>query len=132
MWRSGQRSACAVVATRWQHRQRTAARKTMAASGQAALKSSYTEQYRRSLETPDEFWAEAAGDIQWFKTWDRVLDHSHSSTHRWFTGGQMNTCYNALDVHVENGRGDAVALYYDSPVTSTKRQFTFKELQQKG
>ncbi|KUF96602.1 Cathepsin Z [Phytophthora nicotianae] len=89
---------------------------------------SYTEQYRRSLEKPEEFWAEAAQDIEWFKPWSKTLDTASGPSSRWFTGGEMNTCYNALDVHVNSGRGDVVALHYDSPLTSTKTTMTYSQL----
>ncbi|KAG2787631.1 hypothetical protein JG687_00007388 [Phytophthora cactorum] len=89
---------------------------------------SYTEQCRRSLEKPEEFWAEAAQDIEWFKPWSKTLDTTRGPSSRWFTGGEMNTCYNALDVHVNNGRGDVVALHYDSPLTSTKTTMTYSQL----
>ena len=84
--------------------------------------------YRRSLERPEEFWAEAAADIDWVKPWDRVLDDSQAPFYRWFAGGQMNTCYNALDRHVEGGRADQLALIYDSPVTETVTKFTYRDL----
>ncbi|RLN57761.1 hypothetical protein BBJ29_005513 [Phytophthora kernoviae] len=89
---------------------------------------SYTEQYRRSLDKPEEFWAEAAEDLHWFKPWSKVLDTSKGPSSRWFTGGEMNTSYNALDVHVQNGRGGVVALHYDSPLTSTKMTKTYSQL----
>ncbi|CEG35832.1 propionyl-synthetase [Plasmopara halstedii] len=89
---------------------------------------SYAEQYRRSLDKPEEFWAEAAQDIEWFKPWSKVLDTTQGPSSRWFTGGEMNTCYNALDVHVNNGRGDVPALHYDSPLTSTKTSITYGQL----
>ena len=75
----------------------------------------FSEIYRRSLEEPEEFWAEAAAEIDWVKPWTRVLDDSGAPFYRWFAGGQLNTCYNALDRHVENGRADQLALIYDSP-----------------
>uniref|UniRef100_K3X8H0 Propionate--CoA ligase n=1 Tax=Globisporangium ultimum (strain ATCC 200006 / CBS 805.95 / DAOM BR144) TaxID=431595 RepID=K3X8H0_GLOUD len=93
---------------------------------------SYIEQYQRSLQSPQDFWSEAAKDIEWFKACDKVLDTSTAPMAKWFTGGQMNTCYNALDVHVNNGRGDAIAIRYDSPLTSTKKSVTYRELLEKG
>ncbi|GAB9477987.1 Acyl-coa synthetase short-chain family member, partial [Globisporangium polare] len=93
---------------------------------------SYMEQYQRSLQSPQEFWAEAADEIEWFKPYDRVLDMSGKPMPKWFAGGEMNTCYNALDVHVNNGRGDAVAIHYDSPLTGTKKSVTYKELHEQG
>ncbi|HZD44012.1 MAG TPA: AMP-binding protein, partial [Methanomicrobiales archaeon] len=84
--------------------------------------------YQRSLRHPEEFWAEAAREVSWYRKWDRLLDASHAPFYRWFSGGILNTCYNALDLHVEGGRGDQTALIYDSPVTSTIRKYTYREL----
>jgi propionyl-CoA synthetase len=88
----------------------------------------YSEIYRRSLERPEEFWAEAAEAIDWERRWDRVLDDSRKPFFRWFAGGRLNTCWNALDRHVAAGRGERVALIYDSPVTDTIASFTYREL----
>ena len=84
--------------------------------------------YRRSLEQREEFWAEAAEAIDWIEPWTRVLDDSRAPFYRWFSGGRLNTCYNALDRHVERGRADQLALIYDSPVTGTTTSFTYREL----
>ncbi len=88
----------------------------------------YADVYQRALNDPESFWAEAAEDIHWDKRWDRVLDDSRPPFYRWFTGGALNTCYNALDVHVEQGNGDRAALIYDSPVTDGGKVFTYAEL----
>ncbi len=88
----------------------------------------YEELYRRSLADPEGFWAEAAEAIVWTRRWDRVLDDSDPPAYRWFVGGELNTCYNCLDRHVEGGRGEQQALIYDSPVTDTVRSFTYSEL----
>ena len=92
------------------------------------MSGSYAEIFRRSIEEPDAFWAEAAEAIQWQRRWDTVLDTSRAPLYRWFTGGRMNTCYNCLDHHVETGRGGQKALIYDSPVTGTVRSYTYAEL----
>src|ERR687884_655717 len=84
--------------------------------------------YRRSLEEPEAFWADAAAAIDWDAPWERVLDDSRAPFSRWFAGGRMNTCHNALDRHVERGRADQPALIYDSPVTETTATFTYREL----
>jgi len=84
--------------------------------------------YRRSLEQPEEFWGQAATEIDWIEPWERVLDDSRAPFYRWFTGGQLNTCHNALDRHVERGRADQLALIHDSPVTGTMTTFTYREL----
>jgi propionyl-CoA synthetase len=89
---------------------------------------SYQEKYRQSIERPAEFWAEAAEAVHWYKKWDRVLDDSRPPFYRWFSGGVVNSCYNALDRHVENGRAEQAALIYDSPVTNTVESFTYREL----
>ena len=90
--------------------------------------SSYETVYRRSLERPEEFWAEAAAAIDWHTDWNRVLDDSNAPFYRWFTGGRLNTCHNALDRHVDGGRADQAALIYDSPLTSSLRTLTYREL----
>ena len=79
----------------------------------------YADTYRRSLEDPEGFWAEAAEDVVWQKRWDRVLDNDNEPFTRWFVGGKLNTCYNAVDRHVDEGRGAQAAVIYDSPVTDT-------------
>jgi propionyl-CoA synthetase len=88
----------------------------------------YLEMHRRSLERPEEFWAEAAEAIDWERRWDRVLDASRPPFYRWFAGGRLNTCWNAVDRHVAAGRGERVALIWDSPVTGQTRHFTYREL----
>jgi propionyl-CoA synthetase len=92
------------------------------------MKSLYDEAYARSLRDPREFWAAAAEDIYWERRWDRVLDDARPPYYRWFAGGVLNTCYNALDLHIDRGRGKQRALVYDSPVTDTIRAFTYAEL----
>lgn len=89
---------------------------------------SYQTTYQRSLDKPEEFWAEVAQDIHWDVPFTKVLDSSNVPFYRWFPDGKLNTCYNALDRHVENGRGDQAAIIYDSPVTQTVNQITYAEL----
>jgi propionyl-CoA synthetase len=88
----------------------------------------YEEVYRRSQRDPEGFWGAAAEDVYWERRWDRVLDSTRPPYYRWFAGGVVNTCYNALDVHIDRGRGKQPALIYDSPVTGTARAFTYFEL----
>jgi len=92
------------------------------------MNSSYDARYGQWLDNPEGFWAEAAEAIHWFKKWDTVLDASRAPFYRWFPGGILNTCYNALDLHVETGRADWPALIYESPVTNCRRAFTYSEL----
>lgn len=90
----------------------------------------YDEAFERSIEDPNGFWGEVAEDVHWYKRWDKVLDDSNKPFYRWFVGGELNTCYNALDLHIENGRGDQAALIYDSPVTDTVKTYTYSELRE--
>ena len=96
--------------------------------GSVEMSGPYAEMYGRSIDDPAGFWGDAAEDIQWDKPWEKVLDGSNEPFFRWFVGGRMNTCYNALDYHVENGRADQAALVYDSPVTNTLKSYTYAEL----
>src|SRR3990172_9278785 len=84
--------------------------------------------YAESVRDPASFWAEAAQHIDWFSRWDRVLDDARPPFYRWFSGATLNTCYNAVDRHVEAGHGARIALIYDSPVTGTQASYTFAEL----
>ena len=88
----------------------------------------YEEVYRRSLADPEGFWAEAAEAIDWERRWDQVLDRSRAPFYLWFRGARLNTCWNALDRHVERGRAEQTALIYDSPVTGQIKKFTYREL----
>jgi propionyl-CoA synthetase len=88
----------------------------------------YAEEFYRSLADPDAFWGEAAKDIDWYTAPTVVLDDSNPPFYHWFPDGVLNTCFNALDRHVRNGRGDQAALIYDSPVTGTQRRLTYREL----
>ena len=90
--------------------------------------SAYDEVYARWQDAPESFWAELAEAVHWYKKWDKILDASRPPFYRWFTGGMVNTCYNALDRHVEQGRGNQPALIYDSPVTGTIKTFSYREL----
>jgi propionyl-CoA synthetase len=92
------------------------------------MQSTYEAVYARWRDDPQNFWAEAAEAIHWFKKWDSVLDASQPPFYRWFSGAMVNSCYNALDRHVESGRANQPALIYDSPVTETIQTFTYREL----
>ncbi|KIL98750.1 Acetyl-coenzyme A synthetase [Paramagnetospirillum magnetotacticum MS-1] len=92
------------------------------------MTNAYQQAYEKSLKDPEGFWGEAAKEIHWYKTWDKVLDDSKKPFYRWFVGAETNTCYNAIDRHVEQGRGAQTAIIYDSPVTNTKRKISYDEL----
>jgi len=91
----------------------------------------YRDAYRRALEDPEAFWGEQASLLHWEQRWQRVLDTTQAPFYRWFSGGRLNTCYNALDRHVEQGRGEQTALIYDSPVTGSVARISYRELQQR-
>ncbi|MBA3905244.1 MAG: propionyl-CoA synthetase [Pseudonocardiales bacterium] len=88
----------------------------------------YEDVFRASTEDPESFWLEAARGIEWEVAPTRALDASHPPFYRWFPDGRLNVCHNALDRHVDAGRGDQAALIYDSPVTDTQRTYTYTEL----
>ena len=88
----------------------------------------YRDTVARSLADPRAFWAEAAELVDWIRRPAEVLDESNPPFYRWFPGGRLNVCYNALDRHVVHGRADQTALIYDSPVTGTTRNYTYAEL----
>ena len=89
---------------------------------------SYRSVYDGWKTDPEAFWMEAAEAISWTKKPTRALDSSNAPLYEWFTDGEANTCYNALDRHVEAGRGDQTAIIYDSPITGAKRKISYAEL----
>ena len=91
-------------------------------------KRAYVDAYRASIDDPEAFWRDAAREIDWFEFPTSILDNDANGAARWFRGGKLNTAWLALDRHVDAGRGDAVALIYDSPVTGHIRRYTFAEL----
>ncbi|MGY8997268.1 MAG: AMP-binding protein, partial [Alphaproteobacteria bacterium] len=88
----------------------------------------FEEAYRRSLEDPAGYWGDLAEAIDWTKRWDRVLDDDRPPFYRWFEGAETNTCWNAVDRHVDNGRGEQRALIWDSPITGKQRILTYNDL----
>ena len=87
--------------------------------------------YLKSLKEPENFWGEIANDIFWFKKPTKILNKSKSPFYKWFEDGVTNTCYNALDLHINNGLGDKIALIYDSPITGAKSKYTYSQLREK-
>ena len=87
--------------------------------------------YDQSLNNPEKFWQEASDDIFWFKKPTKILNKSNPPFYKWFEDGVTNTCYNALDIHIDQGRGKKTALIYDSPITGNKSQFSYEELRSK-
>ncbi|XP_068611563.1 acyl-CoA synthetase short-chain family member 3, mitochondrial [Brachionichthys hirsutus] len=94
-----------------------------------ASDAAYGRAFARARDKPETFWGEAGEDIHWFEPWKQTLHVQDPVFPNWFVGGKTNMCYNAVDRHVESGRGEQPAVIYDSPVTGTKRLITFRELQ---
>ena len=88
----------------------------------------YEKLYEESICNPEKFWGEAGKAIHWHTPYSKVLDDSNKPFYRWFVGGKLNTCYNAVDLHVQSGREDQLAIIYDSPVTGTIKRVTYREL----
>ncbi|HSN48499.1 MAG TPA: acetyl-coenzyme A synthetase N-terminal domain-containing protein, partial [Flavobacterium sp.] len=88
----------------------------------------YKEIYTKSLEQPEEFWAEQAGAIEWYNTPEVILSTDESGYPLWYKDGELNICYLALDKHIQDGCGDKTALIYDSPVTQTVKRYSFSEV----
>ncbi len=88
----------------------------------------YQTLYRQSLSEPEVFWAEAARAVEWTKPWDSVLSEDADGRWQWFAGAETNTCWNALDRHVRDGRGEQLALIYDSPLTGSVRKLTYADM----
>ena len=85
----------------------------------------FKEIYEKSIKNPEDFWKSLSDDIFWFKKPTKILNSSNPPFYKWYEDGKTNTCYNALDLHVENGLGDNAALIYDSPITGNKAKYTF-------
>lgn len=92
------------------------------------MKELHNQLHQESIKHPETFWAKAADALSWQTPFAKVLDASDAPMYRWFSGGELNTCYNAVDRHVEAGRGDQVAIQYVSPVTDTEYGITYNEL----
>ncbi|KAA3619513.1 MAG: propionyl-CoA synthetase [Calditrichaeota bacterium] len=88
----------------------------------------YRDHYAQFLASPEKFWADQADRIAWFESPQKILSQNQRGHYRWFEGGKLNTCYLCTDYHIENGRGEQVALIYDSPVTGNVKKLTYTEL----
>ncbi|XP_048866023.1 acyl-CoA synthetase short-chain family member 3, mitochondrial [Brienomyrus brachyistius] len=92
--------------------------------------SSYSHVFRAARDTPETFWSRVAENITWFEPCSRTLDCNDPVFPKWFVGGKLNMCFNAVDRHVDSGRGSQTAVIYDSPVTGRKQFITYAQLQQ--
>ena len=88
----------------------------------------YAHEFDRSLSDPEGFWGDAAKNLDWYQAPSVVLDASSPPFYRWLADGTLNTCFNALDRHVRDGRGNQAALIYDSPVTGACQTLTYRQL----
>ena len=95
------------------------------------MKNNYKEIYEDSINKPEEFWKNISEDVFWFKKPTKILNKSKPPFYKWFEDGVTNTCYNALDYHVDLGNGEKTALIYDSPITGNKAKFSFNQLKEK-
>ena len=89
----------------------------------------YKDVYNSWKSNPEAFWMDQANAIDWVKPPSRALNDDNAPLYEWYSDAQVNTCYNAVDRHVENGRGDQTAIIYDSPITGTKGKTSYAELQ---
>ena len=87
--------------------------------------------YDKSINNPEKFWSEASEDIFWFKKPNKILNKSNPPFYKWYEDGVTNTCYNALDIHIDKGNGKRTALIYDSPITGNKSKYSYEELRSK-
>ncbi len=95
------------------------------------MKDSFNNIYQESIKNPERFWQNISEDIFWFKKPTKILNKSNIPFYKWFEDGVTNTCYNAIDIHIDQGKGDKTALIYDSPITNYKAKFTYNELREK-
>ena len=95
------------------------------------MSNKFNKIYQQSINDPETFWKEASDDIFWFKKPTKILNKSNPPFYKWFEDGTTNTCYNALDIHIDQGKGKNTALIYDSPITGNKNKFTYEELRSK-
>ncbi len=95
------------------------------------MKNNFNKIYQESIQNPEEFWKNVSDDVFWFKKPSKILNKSNPPFYKWFEDGVTNTCYNAIDVHIDKGNGEKTALIYDSPITNSKTKYTYNELREK-
>jgi len=91
----------------------------------------YQEIYQRSIKDAKGFWSEVANDVFWYKKPSKILNSDNPPFYKWFQDGTTNTCYNAVDLHVKNGKGEKVAIIYDSPITNSQKKITYAQLKER-
>ena len=95
------------------------------------MKKNYQDIYDSSISNKEEFWEDVAKDIFWYKKPTKILNSSNPPFYKWYEDGITNTCYNAIDIHIDNGKGGKTAIIYDSPITGVKKKFTYNQLKEK-
>ena len=95
------------------------------------MKKNYQDIYDSSINNKEEFWENVAKDIFWYKKPTKILNSSNPPFYKWYEDGITNTCYNAIDIHIDNGKGGKTAIIYDSPITGAKKKFTYNQLKEK-
>ena len=95
------------------------------------MKKNYQDIYDSSINNKEEFWGDVAKDIFWYKKPTKILNSSNPPFYKWYEDGITNTCYNAIDIHIDNGKGGKTAIIYDSPITGAKKKFTYNQLKEK-
>ena len=96
------------------------------------MSSSFNKIYEEIFKKSRTILEKISEDVFWFKKPTKILNKDSPPFYKWFTDGVTNTCYNALDVHIDQGRGNKTALIYDSPITGNKKQFSYNELKLKS
>ena len=91
----------------------------------------YEEIYNLSIKNKEDFWKKISDDIFWYSKPSKILNTDNPPFYKWFEDGVTNTCYNALDFHIEKGRGEKIAIIYDSPITGVKKKITYNQLRDK-
>ena len=91
----------------------------------------YKEIYQESIKNREGFWKEISNDVFWYKKPTKILNSQNPPFYKWFEDGVTNTCYNALDLHVDQGKGEKLAIIYDSPITGSKENITYNKLKEK-
>ena len=92
------------------------------------MSSTYNSVFSQSIQNKEDFWSKAAEDVRWIEKPNQILDASNPPFYKWFKGGKINTCFNALDRHVEEGNGDRTAIIFDSAMTGVKKKYSYQEL----
>ena len=95
------------------------------------MNTKYLEIYQKSIKDAEGFWSDVAKDVFWYKKPKKILNSDNPPFYKWYQDGVTNTCYNAVDVHIDNGRWNKTAIIYDSPITDTKYKLSYKELKEK-